>query len=186
MWLVVALGNAGETYQFTRHNAGWVVVDEILGEEKLIWEHSKYAEAEYLESQQLGQEVLWVKPQTMMNLSGRSVRYFIEKQGFGPGNIILIHDDTDIALGNIQIAKGKGSAQHNGVESITQALGTNDYVRIRLGIGRSEFLPRARYVLEPFSQEELVQIKQVARDRVAPAIRLIMQNQLAAAMNQFN
>ncbi|MDP2664987.1 MAG: aminoacyl-tRNA hydrolase [bacterium] len=137
MQLIVGLGNPGEKYEKTRHNAGFMVLDE-------------------LEKKELPQARL-LKPDTFMNDSGSAVLRATKNYKLKTTNLIVVHDDIDIPLGNIKVSKGSGSAGHKGVESIIQALGTKDFTRIRIGILPPEGKPAdvENFVLKPFKKEEL-------------------------------
>ena len=137
MHLIVGLGNPGKKYEKTRHNAGFMVLDE-------------------LEKKELP-EVRLLKPDAFMNDSGSAVYRAIKNYKLKAVNLIVVHDDIDIPLGKIKVSKGSGSAGHKGVESIIQALGTKDFTRIRIGILPPEGKPAdvETFVLKHFKKEEL-------------------------------
>ncbi|MCB9809342.1 aminoacyl-tRNA hydrolase [Candidatus Nomurabacteria bacterium] len=183
MYLITALGNYGEKYATTRHNAGWLVLDEVLGD--VDWGYSKYADADYFHDAIGEQAVEYLKPHTMMNLSGNAVKYAVNKHELSSDQVIVIHDDLAIPMGEIKISYNRGSAEHNGVESVTQALGTKAYTRIRIGIGDRGLIPLKSYVLMKFSEEELNQLKELA-SQVKKAITLIVSDGVEKAMNIIN
>lgn len=132
MKLIVGLGNKGEIYQNTRHNAGFLVIDkiaEMLGE-KRSFTLSKKFEAEILKSK----EVILMKPQTYMNNSGRAVRKVLDYYKFEIDDLIVIHDDLDLKLGQYKIMKGVGPKIHNGLNSVERDLGAKDFLRVRVGV----------------------------------------------------
>jgi PTH1 family peptidyl-tRNA hydrolase len=133
MKLIIGLGNPGKKYEKTRHNVGFMVLDELAGGEK--WGESKKVKAQYIKMRMGDENVELLKPQTFMNESGRAVAYAANKNGVSPADILVIHDDVDIPLGEIKIQEGRGAAGHNGVKSIIQHLGTKDFTRIRVGVG---------------------------------------------------
>ncbi|OHA63184.1 MAG: hypothetical protein A2842_00125 [Candidatus Wildermuthbacteria bacterium RIFCSPHIGHO2_01_FULL_48_25] len=137
MYLIVGLGNPGKKYEKTRHNAGFMVLDEL--------EKKELPEARLL------------KPDTFMNDSGSAVLKATKNYKLPTKNLVVVHDDIDIPLGKIKVSKGSGSAGHKGVESIIQALGTKDFTRIRIGILPPEGKPAdvENFVLKPFKKEEL-------------------------------
>ncbi|MDP2664716.1 MAG: aminoacyl-tRNA hydrolase [bacterium] len=137
MQLIVGLGNPGKKYEKTRHNAGFMVLDE-------------------LEKKELPQARL-LKPDTFMNNSGGAVKKEMQKLKIKNQSLIIIHDDIDIPLGKIKVSKGSGSAGHKGVESIIQSLGTKEFIRIRIGILPPEGKPEdvETFVLKNFKKEEL-------------------------------
>jgi PTH1 family peptidyl-tRNA hydrolase len=184
MYIIAALGNYGEKYATTRHNAGWLILDAMLGDD-IIWGHNKYARADYL-NDVIGEiPIEYIKPHTMMNLSGQSVASVVKKLDSQPSQVIVIHDDMAIPMGDIKISYNRGSGEHNGVESITQALGTQKYVRVRIGIGARGLVPLKSYVLMQFSDEELGQIKELA-PTLQKALKLIVTKGVEQAMNEMN
>ena len=184
MYLIAALGNLGEKYATTRHNAGWLVLDEMIGSD-VVWGHSKYAHADYLHDVISDTAVEYIKPHTMMNLSGQSVLHVVKEHKLKPSQVVVIHDDMAIPMGDIKISYNRGSGEHNGVESITKALGTQEYIRIRVGIGGRGQVPLKSYVLMQFSGEELQQLKETA-SLVQKALELIVSEGVEKAMNQIN
>ena len=167
MFLIVGLGNPGQKYKDTRHNVGSEVVNE-------------------LKSFNL-EKVILQKPQTFMNQSGRTVRTSLRKYKLGLNNLIIIHDDIDLPLGKIRIAKNRGSAGHKGVESIMNELRTKDFIRLRIGI-----LPKAgkpknpeKFVLQKFNKDERKIIKEVIK-KTAEAAELFLREGLDKTMGKFN
>lgn len=159
--LVVGLGNPGSEYSRTRHNVGFMVVDKLAGPDA-TWKKEKQA----LTSAQSisGKKVIFVKPQTYMNNSGLSVGALVAFYKVPLENVIVIHDDMDIKLGEVREKVGGGSAGHNGIKSIDNAIG-KEYKRIRIGIGhpRDFNMPMdpADWVLGKFSDKELSEINEV-------------------------
>ena len=138
--LIVGLGNPGKQYESTRHNMGFLFVDELLREAKNVSSMSgdKFR-CELWKAALPGSPDQWLiaKPQTFMNLSGECVQSLAAWHRLLPENILVVHDELDIAPGRMKFKKGGGNAGHNGLKSITQRLGTPDFYRLRLGIGRS-------------------------------------------------
>jgi len=184
MYLITALGNYGEKYTTTRHNAGWLVLDAMLGC-NTGWSHSKYANADYFHDEITNIPIEYIKPHTMMNLSGQSVSYATKKHGLRSDHVIVVHDDMAIPMGQIKISYNRGSAEHNGVESITSALGSQEYTRIRIGIGNRGLVPLKNYVLMQFSDDELVQLRNLA-PVVRKALETIITKGVEQAMNEMN
>lgn len=184
MYLIAALGNYGEKYATTRHNAGWIVLDEMLGD--VEWGYSKYANTDYCHDSVEGQAVEYLKPRTMMNLSGNAVKYAVDKHELTPGQVIVIHDDLAIGLGDIKISYNRGSGEHNGVESITRSLGTQEYIRIRVGIGGRGLVPLKSYVLMQFSDDELQELRKTVTPKLEKALHLIVSGGVEKAMNMMN
>jgi PTH1 family peptidyl-tRNA hydrolase len=182
--LVAGLGNPGREYERTRHNAGWLVVDELARRDGGSW-RSKFSGS--LAEIRLGDARLaLLKPETYMNESGRSVaaaaRFFKV-----PGeSLLVVHDDVDLEPGRLQARRGGGLGGHNGLRSLAQDLGTQDFLRLRIGVGRpGRGDPRSvsDWVLSPFAPEEDVDAL-VAR--AADAVETIVREGLEAAQARFN
>ena len=157
MKLIVGLGNYPKKYDFTRHNIGFLTLDFLSSQYKFgKWTENKKMLCDITDGILFGYESILIKPRTYMNLSGQSV---IKVKNFFKilsQNIIVIHDDIDIAFGKIKISSSRNSAGHNGVKSINSVI-NDPYIRIRIGVGRPEGkeINIANYVLEKFSEEEL-------------------------------
>lgn len=175
MIAVVGLGNPGDEYCDTRHNAGFIVVDKLGAN---YWKSECGAK-----TAQVG-NLLLVKPQTFMNLSGSAVKNIKEK--YDIDDFIIVHDDMDITDGNIKIKRGGGNAGHNGLKSIDQKLGTNDYIRVRVGVGHAPGrMPHADYVLSIPKGKQKACFEQ-ACDRAAEAVLYIKDHTLDQAQQKFN
>jgi len=152
--LFVGLGNPGDDYANTRHNAGFMAVDYIG--ERIGARFTGMCGALVAEGKLDGEPVVLAKPQQYMNRSGRSVASLIERYSLSTDDLTVIHDDIDISLGKVKEKVGGGSAGHNGVESIVDALGTVEFRRIRVGVGRPpEGQDPADYVLSDFENGEV-------------------------------
>ena len=184
MKIVVGLGNPGDRYKETRHNIGFHVLDELACRwSSPQWKH-RY-EAEVSEHRANG-PVLLVKPQTFMNLSGVAVREAAKFYKVPSTEIIVIHDDLDLAAGRLRIRERGGSGGHRGIESILSELGTDEFVRVRFGVGRPpDGWDSADYVLGKFSPEEHEAIR-AAVVKAADAVEAILKEGTAPAMNRFN
>ena len=155
MWLVVGLGNPGGKYAMTRHNVGFMALDAYCASVGLPrWKEEKQALVARLKIEE--EEVLFVKPQTFMNKSGESVRALMDYYKVELEKIIVLHDEIDQGFGAIKIHKNRGAGGHNGIKSINELLGTQDYLRLKLGVGRPTHpgMDVAAYVLQNFSAEE--------------------------------
>jgi PTH1 family peptidyl-tRNA hydrolase len=184
--LIVGLGNPGIEYQFTPHNIGFLAADRIA-EQCGVMIDSRHSRALTARARIGNQEVLLAKPETFMNLSGMSVRELVEKSGVDPQkDLVVVYDELDLPLGMIRIRERGSSAGHNGMQSIINALQTEEITRIRLGIAP---LPPAKggmnYVLSPFRKSQLVAVDEVL-DLAATAVQVIFEEGVAAAMNRFN
>lgn len=169
MKLIIGLGNPGKKYSGTRHNVGFMFLDKLKTELDFPeFEFNKKFNAEISEKKSTvnGQQsnVILVKPQTFMNLSGEAVRSILDFYKLSPENITVIHDDKDIVLGEYRLADDSSSAGHNGVQNIIDCLGTQKFKRIRIGVGVETDLPSDVFVLQKFSDEESEIIKKVLDD----------------------
>ena len=182
--LVAGLGNPGREYEQTRHNVGWLVADELARRHGGSF-RSKFS-GRVAEVRVGDRRLALLKPETYMNESGRSVGAAARFYKVPPERTLLVHDDVDLEEGRLQVRLGGGLAGHNGLRSIAQHFGTNDFLRLRIGVGRPERgdrRPVADYVLSPFDPsfdvEELVA-------RAADAVEALAARGLAAAQTQFN
>jgi PTH1 family peptidyl-tRNA hydrolase len=157
---IIGLGNPGPNYHLTRHNVGFLFVDFLADRVNGAFQTTKW-EAQLLRCSIGRRRVFLVKPQTFMNLSGRSVAAFARFYSIEPARLIVVHDDIDMAPGRVKVVSGGGSGGHNGIKSIVQHLGCGDFVRLKIGIGRPGTasvhpeMPVDAYVLSRFSSEEL-------------------------------
>ena len=186
MKLIIGLGNPGIEYQFTPHNLGFLAIDRIaanLGVEV----RNRQCRALTARAEIAGQSVILAKPETFMNLSGLSVRELVEEyQADVKSDLIVIYDELDLPLGTIRIRQRGSSAGHNGMESILGALGTEEFLRIRLGIAPDRKIgDTVKFVLTPFRKAQLKVVDEVL-DSAAEAVDVILTDGPAAAMNRFN
>lgn len=184
-YLVIGLGNPGREYRDTRHNVGFMVIDQLckaLGTSLTRLQSKALTGTGTLE----GQKIIVAKPQTFMNLSGQSVGGLVRFYKVPLEHLIIAHDDLDIPLGTLRIRPGGGSAGQRGMASIIQQLGTQDFARLRIGIGRPPGrMDPSDYVLEKFMGAENGLLEMVL-DRAVAAVRTFVREGLDAAMNQFN
>lgn len=173
MKLVVGLGNPGKEYGHTRHNVGWLMLDMLAGEES--WSASKKAQAAVIKTDIDGHRVELLKPTTFMNNSGQAVAYAVKKYDAGLNDVIVIHDDKDIPLGELRVQKGRGAAGHNGVQSIIDHLGSNDFWRIRIGVAPTDhaIADTADFVLSRLSHPEETKLKEVFEHALNELRRLL-------------
>ena len=184
-WVVAGLGNPGEEYAHTRHNAGFDGVDELAQQAgSPFWKSESGALAARVSL--AGQDVLLVKPQSFMNTSGGPLSKLLKLYGVGPDKLIVIHDELDIDPGTIRVKQGGGHAGHNGLKSIEEKLGTRDWLRIRIGIGRPPGrMPTADYVLKrPRGDEEELFCEAVHRG--TEAVPFLIEHGLVETQNRFN
>lgn len=184
-WLVAGLGNPGPEYAGTRHNAGHMVVD-LLAERMGARFKAHRSRNEIAEGRLAGVPVTLAKPRTYMNLSGGPVAALAAFYKIPPERIVVVHDELDIPFGAVRIKVGGGDNGHNGLRSITQALGTNEYIRVRFGIGRPPGrMDAATYVLRDFSAAERKELPLVI-DRCADAVETVLSKGVATAQNTFH
>src|SRR5919109_4107162 len=151
---VVGLGNPGREYERTRHNAGWLVLDELARRLDASW-RGKFS-GRLTEARLDGARIALLKPETFMNDSGRSVAAAARFFKIAPESLLIVHDDVDLEPGRLQARAGGGLAGHNGLRSLAQHVGTGDFLRLRVGVGRPERgdpRPVADVVLSPFSPD---------------------------------
>lgn len=186
MKLIVGLGNPGIEYQFTPHNIGFLAVDR-LAEQCGVMIENRHCKALTARSRIGNEEILLAKPETYMNLSGISVLELVRKYEVEPEkDLIVIYDELDLPLGMIRVRARGSSAGHNGMQSIINALQTEEIARIRIGVAPDD--PRkggAKYILAPFRKSQLVAVDE-ALDVTAQAVNVIMSEGIATAMNKFN
>ena len=186
MKLIVGLGNPGIEYQFSPHNVGFLAVDRIA-ESLGVEVRNRQCRALTARGMIAGDPVLLAKPETFMNLSGISVRELIREYDAKPeSDLIVIQDELDFPLGTLRIHTRRSSAGHNGIESIIGALGTQDFLRIRIGVAPEHKVSDGPgYLLSPMRNKDLEAVSPVL-DNAEDAVRVILQDGSAAAMNRFN
>lgn len=185
MKCMIGLGNPGKKYNKTRHNVGFFVVDELIDRFNLDCNKTKFNCAYALDF--VGSEkVLFVKPQTFMNLSGEGVRPLLDFYKVDVEDIVVVYDDLDLPTGKIRLREKGGHGGHNGIRSLIDHLGTKNFKRIRIGVGRpTNHTPIVNYVLQPFAKEEEEDV-QLAVKLSADAFETFLQSSFNDAMNQFN
>jgi len=182
--LIAGLGNPGREYEHDRHNAGWMVVDELARRHEGSFK-SKF-NGRLAEMRIAGHRVALLEPETYMNESGRSIAAAARYFKVSPDELLVVHDDVDLDVGRLQARLGGGLAGHNGLRSIAQALGTPEFLRLRIGVGRPERGDRrdvADYVLSPFEADEDAQ---GLVSRSADAVELLLSEGLTATQQRFN
>jgi PTH1 family peptidyl-tRNA hydrolase len=184
--LIVGLGNPGIEYQFTPHNLGFLVVDRIASE-RGVEIRNRQCRALTARMPVGDEAVLLAKPETYMNLSGLAVRELVaEYEAHPESDLIVVQDELDFPLGTLRIHTRRSSAGHNGIESIIGALGTQDFLRIRIGVAPERKVEDGeRYLLAPFRKADLAVVDEML-DTAAEAVKAILTEGPAAAMNRFN
>ena len=193
MKLIAGLGNPGRGYAHNRHNVGFICVNHFARTQGIRFD-KKRGKARIGTGEIAGNEVVLAKPQTYMNLSGQSVGLLIKRFDIALDDLLIIHDDLDLPLGKIRVSRGSGSGGHKGIDSIISSLGSQEFPRIRVGIGRPVVPPGSTqiseddiiaYVLSDFTAEEKQIISQIIPE-VSEAIHCLISEGLTAAMNKYN
>jgi len=182
--LVVGLGNPGETYARTRHNLGFLVADLLAARLGSKFKAHKRSGAEVVTGRLAGRSVVLAKPRCYMNESGRQVGPLAKFYSVPPADIIVVHDELDLDFGRIRLKLGGGEGGHNGVRSVAAALGTKDFQRVRIGIGRPPGRKDpAAFVLENFAAAERPEIPTIC-EQAADATELLIELGLEPAQNR--
>ncbi len=183
-YLIVGLGNIGDEYDGTRHNMGFRILDALAKASNIVFQDKRYGFI--AETRIKNQSLILLKPSTYMNASGNAVRYWAEKKKIPLERILIVSDDISLPFGSLRMKPGGSEGGHNGLRSITQCLGTNQYARLRFGVGSN--FPRGAqvdWVLGRFSDDELARMD----ERVETACNMIATYCLSGiqtAMNQYN
>ncbi len=185
MWLVVGLGNPGRRYAGNRHNAGFMVVAELMQRAGAETPRSRMG-AELAEASLGGAKVIFCRPMEFMNTSGFAVSRAAAYWKVPPAQTVVVHDDMDLDFGRVKLVEGGGSGGHNGLRSIATAWGTEAFCRVRFGVGRPpEGWDGADYVLADFSTRERQTLPNLIKG-AADATQAIVKDGLVVAMNRFN
>ena len=184
--LIVGLGNPGPEYELTPHNMGFLAVDHIADALK-VQVTNRHCRAVTARGVIAGEEVLLAKPETFMNLSGEAVQQLATKyEADLKTDLIVLYDDLDFPLGTLKIREKGGPGTHNGMDSVIASLGTDQFTRIRLGVGKDGTVhDRKAYVLKKFRDKELVVVSEVM-ERTAQAVEAILKHGVLKAMSEFN
>ena len=193
-YIVVGLGNPGLEYLWTPHNAGFMAIDRIAEQEGVVVQNRR-CRALTATCHLAGRKVILAKPETYMNLSGAAVAALVREFEADPmQDLLVIYDELDLALGKLKIRERGSPAGHNGARSVTAALGTQEWLRLRIGVGPNlppEAIaaggkrPGRDYLLSPMRKTDLAVLDEVL-DRTATAVRRILEADPATAMNEFN
>jgi len=183
--VIVGLGNPGAQYERTRHNAGFLLVGELAAAHAIKLRQERHG-ARVGEGGIAQRRCLLALPQTYMNRSGDSVRRMLSFAGLEPGTLVVVHDDMDLPLGRLRLRRGGGAGGHRGIASILEHLGSPEFIRLRIGVGRPpEGVPAEGYVLQEFAASERESLRETM-DRGISAIEIFLALDLEAAMNACN
>ncbi len=187
LYLIVGLGNPGREYARTRHNAGFMVLDRLAGRWRADWGLDKKFKARLARGERDGKRLLLCEPQTFMNASGEAIGPLVKFYQVPPGRIVVVVDDADLPLGELRLRTGGSSGGHHGLESLIQHLGTREFPRLRLGIGREAGGGReiTDYVLTRFSPAEAELLEKVLT-RACDQLECWLNEGIVKAMNRFN
>ena len=183
MWLFVGLGNPGNRYARTRHNVGFMVMDALAGH--LGLDFREKTDCRIVSGSMEDEKIILLEPLTFMNRSGSAVKKTAARHAIEPEQIVVVHDDLDLPAGKVKIRKKGSSGGHKGVASIIQHLGAQDFIRVKIGIGRDPLIPTEEFVLSRFRKDEIPLIKE-AVSRALDAISCIVREGPERAMNTFN
>ncbi len=185
MYIIVGLGNYGSKYSMTRHNMGFLVLDHFANRNGIEINTKKH-NALIGKGVVAGQKVLLMKPTTYMNLSGRAVLSALSFYKESVDNIIVVYDDVDLITGNIRLREKGSAGGHNGMKNIISLIGTNEFKRVRAGVGlKPPFYDLADYVLQNFSKDDLPQVREGVI-KSSDALMEILESGMSKAMNKFN
>lgn len=184
MHLIVGLGNPGEKYESTRHNVGFMVIDNFL-KENLINNEKELFNAKYSEYNYKGKKVILIKPMSFMNLSGEVVKKYCDYYKIDVKNVLIINDDLDLEVGSYKLKSNGGSGGHNGLLNIEKNLKTKEYARLKIGISRSKTIPVDKYVLGklPTSDKDKIFANYDTFDKI---IKEFIDSDILSAMNKYN
>lgn len=185
MYLIVGLGNPEEQYSKTRHNMGFDTINKIAQKNNIEFDKKDF-EGIYGQGRIYGEKVILLKPQTYMNLSGKSISKIMNFYKIEPQNLIVIYDDMDIEVGNIKLRKKGGPGSHNGMKSVVSELNTTEFARIRVGIGKPIYKnDMINYVIGKVPQEEMDKLDK-GTTMASEATIEIIKNGIDTAMNKYN
>lgn len=181
MKLITGLGNIGEKYCFTRHNAGFMVLDKWVMDNNISFKEEKKLKCFIAK---MGDNLL-IKPTTFMNLSGEAVRAVMDYYKIDIKDLLIIYDDISLDLGTIRFRSNGSDGGHNGIKSIIKHTGTKEFDRLKIGIGPQPNIPSENYVLQNFPQNQLADLKNVL-NRAIEAVEFYIDNGLEKSQNKFN
>ena len=185
-YLIVGLGNPGADYAKTRHNAGFLLVEQLAARWQVDWKRERRFNAQMARAERRGHRVLLCQPQTFMNASGEAVGAVVSFYRLPRTRILVVVDDADLPLGEVRLRAGGSSGGHHGLESIEQHLGSREFARLRLGIGRQDGAREITdYVLSRFDRVEAALMEKVL-DRASRQAECWLNDGIQRAMNQFN
>lgn len=185
MKMIVGLGNIGRQYAQTRHNVGFMIVDELASKLNVTFQTSKF-EAQVATAFQDGKKILLVKPATYMNDSGRAVGPLMSYYNVDPADLLVIHDDLDLPLGKVRLKQKGSTGGHNGIKSIISHVGDQHFKRVKVGIDHPQKMSVVDYVLGKFTPAEVAKFDDAKITALAAVEAWLANDDFAAVMNQYN
>ncbi|MCI9040258.1 aminoacyl-tRNA hydrolase [Dubosiella newyorkensis] len=184
MKIIVGLGNPGTKYENTRHNAGFMAIDRLAKKWNLDWNQEKF-NAKFIKTKQNGEDVILLKPLTYMNESGFALRECLDFYKSGSEDVLILYDDVDLPVGKIRLRQKGSAGGHNGIKSIISCIFTQEFDRIRIGVGKDPKIPMVNWVLGKFKADEKNELDHALQEASEAAAYSIDHN-FAQTMNQFN
>lgn len=184
MKLIIGLGNPGKEYEQTRHNCGFMVIDRLCKKLQVTIDQNKF-KGSYTKFKYQGEDVILLKPQTYMNLSGESVQEIMKFFKIDIKDILVIYDDLDMPVGKLRLRQSGSAGGHNGIKNIIKHVGSQNFNRIRIGIDRHPYMDVVNYVTSKFTKEQMPLIDE-GIEKASEAVLLYLQKGFVASMNQFN
>lgn len=181
MKLIAGLGNIGDKYCFTRHNAGFMVLDKLALDNNFSFREENKLKCFLAKSG----NIIYIKPTTFMNLSGEAVRAVMDYYKINVKDILIVYDDIALDLGRIRFRANGSDGGHNGIKSIIKHVGTKEFDRLKIGIGPQPNIPSENFVLQNFPKEQLEELKEILK-RADEAIEFYLKNDIQKAQNKFN
>ena len=185
MKLIAGLGNIGGKYTFTRHNAGFMVVDKWAIMKDIKFKENSKLKCELAKFKYGFEDIILIKPTTYMNLSGDSVKLVMDYYKIEPENILIVYDDLSLELGKIRFRPSGSDGGHNGIKSIIKSVGTSSVPRLKIGIGPQPPVPAEQFVLQNFYKSQLEELKPVLK-RAVEGIEFYLNNGMETTQNMFN
>lgn len=181
MKLIAGLGNIGDKYCFTRHNAGFMVLDKLALDNNFSFREENKLKCFLAKSG----DIIYIKPTTFMNLSGEAVRAVMDYYKINVKDILIVYDDIALDLGRIRFRANGSDGGHNGIKSIIKHVGTKEFDRLKIGIGPQPNIPSENFVLQNFPKEQLEELKEILK-RADEAIEFYLKNDIQKTQNKFN
>lgn len=181
MKLIAGLGNIGDKYCFTRHNAGFMVLDKLALDNNFSFREESKLKCFLAKSN----DIIYIKPTTFMNLSGEAVRAVMDYYKIDIKDILIVYDDIALDIGRIRFRANGSDGGHNGIKSIIKHVGTKEFDRLKVGIGPQPNIPSENYVLQNFPKDQLETLKDVLK-KSDEAIKFYLENDIQKAQNKFN